>query len=201
MDLPSNSDKIKKPPVTEDRKVEQVTSEPAQLRKKSLGKKFKETFIGGDAKEAGKYAVLQVLVPAAKDALADALTQGFEKVIFGESRGGPRRRSPTGGNGGYVAYNRMSQGGNPRSMSSRARATHDFGEIILPTRQDCEDVLDRLFDIAGKYESVTVADLYDLVGIRSTSVDKTWGWTDLRGTQIAKVRSGYMLDISDPEEL
>lgn len=201
MDLPPNSDKIKKTPAPEDRKVDQVTSEPAKLRKKSLGKKFKETFIGGDAKEAGKYAILNVLVPAAKDAVADALTQGFEKVIFGESRGGPRRRPPTGGNSGYVAYNRMSRGENPRSMSSRARANHDFGEIILPTRQDCDDVLDALFNIAGKYESVTVAELYDLVGIRSTSVDRTWGWTDLRGTGIAKVREGFMLDISDPEEL
>jgi hypothetical protein len=84
-------------------------------------------------------------------------------------------------------------------MSRQGRARHDFDEIVLDERSEAEEVLDRLFDVVNKYESATVADLYDLVGLPSTHADYKWGWTDLRGAGVSRIRDGYLLDLPDPE--
>lgn len=192
---------------SEEKKVQQVVQSEVVRRKKPLGKRFVETFVGGDAKSVWGFVALDVLVPAAKDMFADAVSQGVERMIFGESRSTSRRtgRRP---NEPYISYNRYSGGrrstidNRPRhELSRRARASHDFDEIILATRVEADEVLDRLFDLVSKYESATVADLYDLVGISGSYTDDKWGWLDLRGAGITRVRNGYLLDLPKPEPL
>ncbi len=202
-EYPPNSDASKKPPEDE-KKVERVTSSEPIRRRKSLGKQFKATFFGGDAKSAFRYVVFDVLIPAAKDAIADAGAQGIERLVFGDTR---RRRgaAPPSGPSGYVSYNRYAMGGQqaepPRSMSRRARASHNFDEIVLTSRPEAEEVLDRMYDIISRYEAVTVADLYGLTGIQETHTDYKWGWSNLHGSGVARVRNGYLLDLPDPEPM
>jgi hypothetical protein len=86
-------------------------------------------------------------------------------------------------------------------MSQRGRAKHDFDEIVLDQRAEAEEVIDRLYDVVSRYEQATVADLYDLVGLSSTHTDHKWGWTDLRGAGVSRIRDGYLLDLPDPEPL
>lgn len=87
-------------------------------------------------------------------------------------------------------------------MSRRARANFDFDEIILPTRVEADQVLERMFDLLDKYEIVTVADLYDLVGVDSNYTDEKYGWEDLRGADVDRLsRGGYLLDLPRPEPL
>lgn len=202
MDFPPNS-KTKGPAASEEKKIERVTSSDPIRRKKSLGKQFKETFVGGDAKTAMHYVIFSVLIPAAKDALAEAGSQGIERLIFGESR---HRRGPSSSPMGYVSYNRMSSTNKPplptRNLSRRARSRHDFDEIVLNSRSEAEDVIDRLFDLVARYESASVADLYELTGLESTHTDHKWGWRDLRGATVSRLRnSGYLLDLPEPEPL
>ena len=212
-EFPSNRHKDKSPEPAkkpEEKKVTQVTQSEALHRKKGLGKRVGETFIGGDASSVWEFVAFDVLVPAARDMIADAVSQGVERMIFGEARSTSRR---TGARPGEpkIAYNRMSGSrrlGAPdeRSrheigLSRRARASHDFGEIVIPSRVEAEEVLDRLFDLADKYETATVADLYDLVGVTGTYTDDKWGWSDLRGSKVTRVREGYLLDLPKPEPL
>ena len=158
---------------------------------------------------AGRYVVFDVLIPAAKDMIAEAGAQGIERLIFGESRrrrGGP---PPAAGPTGYVSYNRYAmQSQNPmnqppRDISRRARSQHDFDEIVLQSRSEAEDVIDRLFDLVSRYDSATVADLYELVGLKSAHTDHKWGWTDVRGTTVSRLRGGegYLLDLPEPRPL
>lgn len=201
MDYPPNSKMKSAPP---EKKVERVTSVEATRRKKSLGKQFRETFVVGDTKSATRYVVFSVLIPAAKEAMVDAGRDWIERLVFGESHG--KRRGPPSGATGYVSYNRMGTNANSappeRSMSKRARSHHDFDEIVLSSRSEAENVVDRLFEIVSKYEVATVADLYDLVGLASTHIDHKWGWTDLRGSVVSRIRNqGYLLDLPEPEPL
>lgn len=190
-------------------KVEKVTAGEVQQRKQPLGKRLTSTFFGGDAKSAVSYVVLEVLVPAAKDTIADAFSQGIERMIFGEARSTSRRTgiNPRSGVGGYTSYNRMSQHSNgprrdePRTMSRRARANHEFDEIILATRAEADLVIERLFDLIERYEVATVADLYNLVGISEQFTDGKWGWDDMRGARVKRVNSGYLLDLPQTKEV
>lgn len=216
-EFPSNRHKDKKAdrpqaPKAEEKKVQQVTQSEVVRRKKPLGRRFKETFIGADAKSVWGFVALDVLVPAAKDMLADAVSQGVERMIFGEARSTSRRTGRRPSDGPRISYNRYSGSGSRlvggpledrshRDISRRARASHDFDEIILATRVEADEVLDRLYDLVSKYETATVADLYDLVGISGNYTDDKWGWVDLRGAGVTRVRHGYLLDLPKPEPL
>lgn len=212
-DFPSNSRKSREPrvektPVPEERRVEKIIESEVVLRKKPVGKRFVETFFRGNARGVVSYIIVDVLLPAAKDTIADAFSQGIERMLFGEARSTSRR---TGARpGGYVSYNRFApqpsnnaarEESRSRDLSRSARATHDFDEIILRTRAEGDEVIGRLFDIIVKYEAATVGDLYDLLGITSKFTDDRWGWTDLRGAGVTRVRNGYLLDLPQPEAL
>lgn len=188
----------------EPKKIERVVQSHVDRRKKPLGKRFTEIFMGGDARSVWSFVTLDVLVPAAKDTLADAISQGFERLIFGEARS--RSRSGRRPGESYINYSRYSRDRkeDPRdrpNMSHRARAAHDFDEIIIATRVEAEEVIDRMFDIVAKYECATVNDLYDLVGIQGSYTDDKYGWNDLRGAGVTRVRNGYLLDLPRPEPL
>lgn len=208
MDYQSNSHKAKDAKPREERepkKVEKVVQGEVRMRKKPLGKRFQEVFVGGNADSVWEYIIFDVLVPSAKDTMADAVSQGIERMLFGEARSTSRRTGyrPSGGSG-YTSYNRMSRPeprDEPRNVSHRNRATHNFDEIILATRIEAEEVIDRLFDLVSRYEAATVADLYELVGASGNYTDDKWGWTDIRGAGVTRVRNGYLLDLPKPEPL
>ena len=208
MDFPPNSQKAKGEAPETPKRVERVTTAEAVRRRPSLGKQFKSTFLAGDMKTSLHYVVFNVLLPAAKDAMVDAASSGIEKLIYGEARGGRRRSGgPVAGSTGYISYNRMSDPRDDRPTITRAaqraaRARHDFDEIVLTSRSDAEEVLSQLFEVVSQYQEVTVADLYELTGRPTGHTDHKWGWTDLQGSTITRVRSGgYLLDLPDPEPL
>lgn len=200
-EFPPNSNASKSQP-KEEKNIERVTSGKATRRRKSLRKQFSETFVAGDARSAIRYVVMDVMLPAAKDMIVEAGSQGIEKLIFGDSR---RRGStpPQAGPTGYVSYNRMTgrAPGPQRVMSRQARARHNFDEIVLDDRQEAEEVIDRLFDLVSRYDQATVADLYELVGFSAAHTDHKWGWTDLHGAGVSRIRGGYLLDLPEPEPI
>lgn len=200
-----NSHASKATPAEPDKKIEAIPGIVAKERKKTLGQKFAEMFTGESAGNVWNYVLLDVLVPSAKNMASDALTSAVERFLFGDSR--PRGRGVLGGGvgPGYTNYNRMSTSSrdahprsDPRQMTQRARAAHDFAEIVLETRGQAEEVLDRLTTIIEDYQVVTVNDLYDAVNISGNFTDAKWGWDNLAGTQIRHVREGWLLDLPRP---
>lgn len=207
-DFPANSQKARDrpegPPQNErPKRVEQVTSAEAVQRKRRLGSRFKETFVGGSARGALDYMVLEVVIPAIQDTMIDAFQGGVERLIRGDNR--PRRSGMSSySNVGHVNYQGMSSNRPPtsRTISRQSRTRHDFGEIVIQSRQEAEEVIDRMFDILSRYGTVTVADLYELTGIQSGHTDTKWGWTSLRGAKAARLRTGgFLLELPDPESL
>lgn len=194
-----------KPP---EKRTEQIVSSEVTRRKKTLGRRFSETFVGGDARSVWSFVLIDVVVPAAKDMIADAFSQGIEKMIYGDAYSRSRRTGRHPSEGPYINYNKISKAqhrgsnyGQPPRMSKQARATHDFDDIILATRAEAEEVLERMYDLLSKYETATVSDLYDLVGITGHYTDNKWGWFDLRGAGVNRVRNGYLLELPRPEPL
>jgi hypothetical protein len=203
-EYPPNSFSSKKAPEPKEKNVTRVTSSEPIRRKKSLGRKFKDIFFGGDAKSAGRYVVYSVLIPAAKDMIVEAGSEGIQKLVRGDSY--RRRSSPYASPRGYFSYDKVptrhdTREEPPRLLSSRARSRHDFDEIVLQSRAEAEEVIERMFDIVGRYDTATVADLYDLVGVRSSHVDHKWGWSDMRGAGVVRVRDGYLLELPDVQPM
>jgi len=184
-----------------EKKVEQVYTGAVVRRKKPLSKRFAEIFVAGDGQSVIGYIFKDVLVPSIQEMVTTAATQGIERMIFGESR--TRTPSRSFGRAGHVSYNGYSSptraNAPVRQMSHRARSIHDFDEIVLETRVEATDVLDSLFEILSKYQLVTVADMYNVVGISPSPQDTQFGWVDLRGSKVEHVREGYLLSLPAPE--
>lgn len=199
-EFPPNSEVSKR---QQDKNIERVVSGEAKRRKPPLRKQFKDVFVGGTIRGAMQFVVLDVVLPAAKDMIVEAGYQGLEKLIFGDARRHRGGSLPPSGPYGHVNYTRYSSGPSrmpsaQRAMSRRARSTQDFDEIVLDSRTEAEEVIDRLYDLVGKYDTATVADLYELVGLASSHTDYKWGWADLHGAGVTRIRDGYLLDLPDP---
>ena len=193
----------------ESKKIESVVSAEAIARKRSLGKRLKDVFIGGDSRSVLHYVIMDVLVPQAKDMITEAASQGFERLIYGESRPN-RRMGPRPGSGpsptNYTRY--AVRGNNPigrferesRQPTASVR-TQEIDDILLATRVEADTVLEHMYDLLKEYETVSVADLRSLVGWSSSHIDLKWGWTDLHGSGIQRVRDGYVLNLPRPQSL
>lgn len=206
--FPPNSRSARMP--EEPKKVERITSTEATRRPKGLGRRFKETFIGGDMKSAMHFSFVDVIVPAIQDTLIDAFQGGIERLIRGEGPR-PRRSAPRsyGDPAPQVNYQGMSTRGPSgsrstsqptRMLSRRARARGSFDELVIPSRQEATEVIDQMFDILSRYGQVSVSDLCALTGLEPTHTDVKWGWTHLRGAKAVRLRQGgFLLDLPEPE--
>lgn len=182
-------------------------------KKKPLGVRFKELFISDDSRGVGSFLVLEVIVPALRDIVADVVSQGVEKVLYGQVRSTSRRTggyrpSPTVP---YTNYNARPAPSSPpwptartvpaRDLSPQARATHDLREIVFQTRDEAIDILEWLRDRIARYTSTTIEELYTAVGIRSDYTDRSWGWRNLDAAEIVRVPNGYWLRLPPTEEV
>lgn len=210
--LPGNSKKAREESakadqedVTEEKIIKKVTT--AKIRKQSLGRRIAETFTGDDAQSVGQYVVFEVLLPAFKNMVADAVTGGVERLMFGDSRG--RRSSSyssSSSKSNYTAYNRYSGGSSDRDKERRtvSRVRHGHEEIIVDNRDDANDIVSQLIDLVERFDVATVPDLYAMIGKSPNFTDEKYGWTDihdLRRVEIRRLRDGWLIDLPRPEFL
>lgn len=184
-----NSHKSKELTPVPEKKVEKIVKGTVKSKKKNGIDKLKDNFISEDAANIKTYVVMDVLIPAVKKAICDIVKNGVDMILYGESGRSNRRPSE------YVSYDRRYlDRGDPRFYKAdRARIGYSYDDIILETRGEAEDVLARMDELIEIYGMVSVADLYDLVGITGNYTDNKYGWTNIRNAEPVHVIDGYML--------
>lgn len=198
MDFPSNSHKRKEETKKPEKKVEKVTSGKVVKQKKTLGKKFTETFLGDNIESVSSYIIYDVIIPAAKNMISDTVSNGIEMLLFGQTRGSRTRRDRGKSYVSYSNYYKDRDRDRDRQVSQRNRARHNFDDIILESRGEAEEVLSYLVDLTEDYGMASVADLYDLVGVTSNFTDNKYGWDNLSSGRVVPVRGGYLLELPRP---
>lgn len=208
-DFPGNStqkakDRSDVPSPEERPKIERITSAVPERKKRGLGRKFKETFISGSARDTVEYVITDTIVPGIRDMVFDAFEGGLQRLIYGESS---RTRRPAASSAysslPRVNYQSMSKAPpaypEPRALSRRSRSRHDFGEIIIESRAEASEVVDTMYEILSRHGDVKISDLYDMTGIETSHVDHKWGWTALPGAKYVRTRDGrFALDLPEP---
>lgn len=174
-------------------KVEKVVTGAVKRKKKSELEKLGGAIISEDARNVKNHVIMDVLIPAFKNALSDVVTDGINMILFGDTR----RRSSSGSRSSYVAYDtRYSGSSSPyRRDTARRNTEYDFDDVILDSRGEAEEVLDRMLELIDTYGLVRVADLYDLVGLSCNYTDNKYGWTSLRTAEVIRGRDGYGLKL------
>lgn len=194
-DYKPNSHKSKeKAVVTEktEKKVEKVVNGTVKTKKKSEINKVKDLFISEDAANVKSYILMDVLVPAVKKAISDIVTDGISMILFGTTGNRSSR-----GNSSFISYDKFSRREDDRRYgSTRTRSGYNFDDIYLESRGEAEEVLSRMDELIDMYGVVSVADLYDLVGITGNYTDNKYGWTNIRNAEpVRAMGGGYMLKL------
>ena len=179
---------------TEEKKVQKVVTGKVKTRKKPLGKKLAETFVGEDVSNVKSYVFFDVIVPAIKDTIAETIKQAVDMLLFGNSRQSSRRDKPYGRVSYASYYDRDEK--KERARSRGSAKSREFYDIILDSRNEAEEVLESLRDIIDQYGEASLADYHDLCGVTGAYTDNKYGWTDLSHVTVSLVRGqGYIVDL------
>lgn len=188
-DYKPNSHKSKGEVKKEDKKIEKVATGKVKTKKKSGANKLSDVFVTEDISNVKDYILYDVLLPAAKKTLSEIVSNGIDMLLYGETKSKSKSR------GSKVSYSKYydDREDDYRRSSRRRSLGYDYEDVILESRREAEEVLNRMEDLIDSYGVVSVADLYDLVGISGKYTDNKYGWTNLRGADIERTRDGYLL--------
>lgn len=196
-DFKPNSHKFRKEQ-TQDltKKVDKVVTGEVVTRKKSGIRRIAESLVAGGAESVREYILDEVIIPKARDTAYDILEKlcngvkdGAHDILYGKGS----HRSP----GTYVNYGSYYEERRQRSDERPVyrRAEYSYDDIILATRGDAEKVLSEMERYISKYGIVSVSDLYDMLDIPDNYTDRNYGWYDLSGACVVRVRQGYLLKL------
>lgn len=197
--LPGNTDKAK-----EGASPEKKVIAKAKVQKKSAIKEALRTFFVQDIPEIAEHLVVDVAIPAAKNAITDMVTQGIQQLLYGEVD--PRRRQTSG----YTSYSSSSRNNRgtsyyrPRELDRREQRQPkptNVEDLVFDTRGDAVDVIEYVAEQIEEYGQVSVADLMSSVGIQPRYTDERWGWTTTDAFEIRQIREGWLVSADRPEPL
>lgn len=180
---------------------EKVVQGEVVVKKPSTAKKLAAAIFNEDGQTVRHYAVFDVIVPAIKNTLADLITGCVNTLFFGNSS----RSSGSGivRSNSRTVYNAMYKGSESSRRLSDARESVEkpnYREVVLKSRADAENVINTLYRYIEKYdEPVSVAYMFQTLGVTPDFTDYKWGWSDLRGAGVRLVRDGYLLELPEAD--
>lgn len=197
MDLPDKSGADSTP-----KKVDQVVT-GAVLGKRPASRRFKDFLMAESPKVLVGRIARDVLVPRAKASVEEALGAFVSGMFWGEGQQRPISGMVRGSTlrGGGINYAGISQGMSPMAMAMAASPTSSSGnyqDVVCPDLTRAETLLANMYDLLNRYNRVSVADLYEAAGIRTSPSDERFGWATLDGARISKTRDGFVLELPRP---
>lgn len=205
MEFPSNSKNPtakSTPKVKQEKNLSKVISGEAKQKKKPLGERFKMMVTGIEFRGASQYVFFDVLIPAVKNMVVDAVDVGVKRMIYGENapRNSYSGRSKTTYNS-PVSRGRDSVMLPKQAPYSPTRSSRASTDVVVGSREEAELVLTTMQDIIEKYEFASVSDLNTIIGEPSTYVDNNWGWSSLHYVEIRQIREGWLLNMPSVEPI
>lgn len=171
-----------------EKKVKKVITGKAVKKKQSY---FSSEMIKKDLIGIGEYVFKDVLIPTIKKTISEIVSTGTDMLLYHGDVRAPKK--PNGSS--YISYNSYSSNSSYARPRENSRDDYRYDDIILDNRGEAEEVLSGMVDILDRYHVVSIADLYDLVGLSSRSTDHNYGWTNLSSASTARVKDGYLLKL------
>lgn len=212
---PSNS-KLENPPKKKapEREIKPIVDADAvKVRKRSGLSKLMKSIFAGDARTISEYLMETVIIPKFQDILLDTINKGGEYLVYGEtkaSRLSTNRRSSIYYSGiGREAdrkLDRIERYGTleTREIGDSGNKNYDtdyYSDLVFRDRRQAEEILSRMYEDLQDYECCTILSLKSMMGHHTTHTDEKYGWEDLTGSRIKKVRGGWLLELPRAKHL
>ena len=179
----SNSHKSKRIAVEDKNKVDKIVKGKVKTKKKNS---ILASFINDDLQDIKKYIVEDVLIPTIKKTITDVVKNSIDMFFYGEVSRSNRSNSSRISYSSYYDRDRE-----PRSR----RNSLLIDDIVLESRAEAEEVLDRLDEMIEEFGMASVLNLYDLIGVTAPFTADKYGWTDIRSASVVRTKDGYMLKL------
>ena len=197
-DYTSNSYKSKRAEAEapeERKKAEKVVNGPVKVRKKNELQKAAGSILSNDLPTVFYYILNEEFVPAVKKFIDDAISNGVHRLLYGESSKRSKDSSRS-----KISYDGYYKGDDKRPTENQVRSNmFEYENIVIEHRGDAEAVLDDLLEAIDCGYLVSVADLYDKLGVTAPHTSHKYGWSDLSGARIVHTRDGYILKMPKPK--
>ena len=169
-----------------EKKNEKIITGKVVTRKKSIIEKTIDMFLPEGKTSLKDMIIEDIIVPTTKNIIADIVNS----VLFGEAG---RSRS-SGSSRSRVSYSRYYNKDDSRRDTRPTRSFSDsYDDIILENRGEAELVIDRMREYIDSYGIVTVAELYEFIGVTKDYTTRNYGWTNLDSARVNRIRDGYLL--------
>lgn len=204
--LEPNSHKYKNEMASQERQPKEkakpmVKRDQIVSTKKPLSKRITDTLLGEDLKSFKKWFLQDFIVPG----IGNFILDGISMVFFKEADRGRSSRRRSDDRYDYKSCYKSSSSSRRRRESRRDRYESDdqvdIRNIVLRNRDDAENVIEELRSRIRRNDSVSVAELLDLLDVPGQYTDNNWGWDDERDIGIRRVSSGYLIDVAEPRYL
>lgn len=182
-------------------RLERIVSSEVKTQKKSIFKRFGSAIISESPDSIGGYIVKEVVVPYIKDIIFDTIMNATSMAMYGSPRNGRRSggRVVSRNSDGYIQYGSYSSSGSSdrqqRVVEDKWNGRVNVDNIIFGMSSEAHEVLDALSERLEHYGSVTVQDLYDLIGVTTPKTAMYWGWTDISEACVRQTNEGWLLDL------
>ena len=173
-----------------------VDSDSVKVKKRGVLNRLTKGIFAGDAGSIMEYLLDSVIIPKIQDIFMDTVTRGTEYMVYGDTKASRihnERRSSIYYGG--VANQRTGQSNRVNNSEPRRNSYDDYSDLIFRDRQKAEEILSRMYEDLQDYECCTVLSLKSMMGFNTTHTDEKYGWTDLSGSRIKKVRGGWLLEL------
>jgi len=189
-------------------KMQKVVQAKPQKVKRSLIGRLINGIMGPEGLPGiGQYVNEEIIKPAVKNIIYDAITSGLSRALNLDHRA-YRPPNYSGGTARGPYQPRTNYSTNSRQAPHDERRTvrpsrYGVEEYVIEDRYDAAHVLTTLTENADMYDTVSVADYYDLIGVPTVYTDNTYGWTFDTITQasIVPVRGGGYIIKFPPVEV
>jgi hypothetical protein len=200
--IPTKGDVDSVEEVSDKKELKKIVDNQPKKRKRNLFSRLVSGILGPEGISGiGQYVAEEILVPAVKNIVVDAVTSGVNMVMYGENKPRPSghphqstNRTTYRPNTNYTSRYTSRQP-EPAERTVARPARYGIEEYVIEDRFDASHVLTTLTENADMYDNVSVADYYDLIGVPSQYTDNTYGWTidSIVRATIVPIRGGYII--------
>lgn len=193
-------------------KKEEIHIEGAVERKKTLGRKFKDTFLAEDISDIKDHLYEDIIKPSAQnlafdiaESITDSIRDGFEMAIFGRSssRSRKKRRKGSDSNTIFVDYGDYYSSENSRERERReqSRNSNNVKEYLFPTKDSAQSALELMSDYIQEHRVLSVGKYYEFLRKPTKAPDYNYGWSDISSAKIEKVDDGFMINLPKTKDI
>lgn len=157
----------------------------AKPKKKGFGQKMKEAFFGEELGDGSitEHIFFRIFVPSFKRVISDMANSAINMALGLDPKTRTIRSGESHAANASLYRDRSMRNGVGYSDGYGRRSA--FNEYEW-SEDDAKDIYTQIQDIVENYHSVTVADVYAIMGMNSKirSTDRNWGWTSMRQVEV-----------------